>query len=47
MRDSLEAIKELVGTQAIYSMSPQDHNGVDKRARVLVRVQDGEFRLYQ
>jgi branched-chain amino acid transport system substrate-binding protein len=47
MRDSLESIKELVGTQAIYSMSPQDHNGVDKRARVLVRVQDGEFRLYQ
>jgi branched-chain amino acid transport system substrate-binding protein len=45
MRDSLENVKEVVGTQAVYTMSPQDHNGVDERARVLVQVKDGNFTL--
>jgi len=45
MRDSLENIKDLVGTQAVYTMSPRDHNGVDERARVLVQVKDGNFTL--
>jgi len=45
MRDSLENVKELVGTQAVYTMSPQDHNGVDERARVLVQVESGGFKL--
>ena len=45
MRDSLENLKEVVGTQAVYTMSPQDHNGVDERARVLVQVKDGNFSL--
>ncbi len=47
MRDSLENIHELVGTHAIYNMSPKDHNGVDARARVLVRVENGAFKLVQ
>lgn len=45
MRNSLENVKEVVGTQAVYTMSPQDHNGVDERARVLVQVKDGNFAL--
>jgi branched-chain amino acid transport system substrate-binding protein len=45
MRDSLENLKDVVGTQAVYTMSPQDHNGVDARARVLVQVKDGNFTL--
>ena len=45
MRDSLENVKEVVGTEAVYTMSPQDHNGVDERARVLVQVKDGNFAL--
>lgn len=45
MRDSLENIKELVGTHGVYNMSPKDHNGVDERARVLVRVENGAFKL--
>ena len=47
MRDSLENIRELVGTHAVYNMSPKDHNGVDERARVLVRVENGAFKLVQ
>ena len=47
MRDSLENLRDVVGTHAVYNMSPKDHNGVDERARVLVRVENGAFRLLQ
>jgi branched-chain amino acid transport system substrate-binding protein len=33
------------GTHAIYNMSATDHYGVDKRARVLVRVDNGDWKL--
>lgn len=45
LRDSLEQIKEMVGTHGVYNMSPADHNGMDERARVLVRVENGTWRL--
>ncbi|MFO0986824.1 MAG: ABC transporter substrate-binding protein [Alphaproteobacteria bacterium] len=45
LRDALEATKEVVGTHAVYNMSPSDHNGVDQRARVLVRVEEGQWKL--
>jgi len=45
LRDAIEALHEVPGTHAVYSMSPTDHNGVDKRGRVLVRVDKGEWRL--
>src|SRR6185295_3258990 len=34
LRDALEGTKEVRGTHAVYSMSPTNHYGVDKRARV-------------
>lgn len=45
LRDAIEGAKEVRGTHAVYSMSPTDHYGVDKRARVLVRVEGGEWKL--
>ncbi len=45
MRDALENVKNVVGTHAVYSMSPTNHNGMDERARVLVEVRDGQWRL--
>lgn len=45
LRDALEGTKELVGTHAVYNMTPADHGGVDQRARVLVRVADGDWHL--
>ena len=45
MRDALENVKNVVGTHAVYSMSPSNHNGMDERARVLVEVKDGQWRL--
>lgn len=45
LRDALEGTKELVGTHAVYNMTPSDHGGVDQRARVLVRVANGDWQL--
>jgi branched-chain amino acid transport system substrate-binding protein len=45
LRDALEASRNVVGTSAIFNLSPADHAGVDARSVILVRVQNGEFRL--
>jgi branched-chain amino acid transport system substrate-binding protein len=45
LRDSLEKEREVVGTQGVFNMSATNHNGMDDRARVLVIVKDGKFRL--
>lgn len=45
LRDALESTKELVVTQGVYNMSPQDHSGFDERGSVLVTVKDGKFTL--
>lgn len=45
LRNALEAGTEVVGTHAVYRYTPEDHYGVDQRARVLVIVKDGAFRL--
>jgi len=45
LRDALEQQREVVGCQGVFNMSPTNHNGMDDRARVLVTVKDGKFRL--
>ncbi len=45
LRDALESVKNVVGTHGVYSMTAQDHSGLDARARVLVRVEGGSWRL--
>ena len=45
LRDALENLKTIVGTHGVYNMSPANHNGLDERARVLVKVTNGEWRL--
>lgn len=45
LRDALESGKEVVGTHGVYNMSKTDHTGVDERAVVLVKVEDGKWKL--
>jgi branched-chain amino acid transport system substrate-binding protein len=45
LRDAIEKEREIVGCQGVFNMSPTNHNGMDERARVLVTVKDGRFRL--
>lgn len=45
LRDALEQTKELVGTQGVYNMTPEDHSGFDDRGRELITVKDGNWTL--
>lgn len=45
LRDALEQTRELVATQGVYTMTPEDHSGFDERGRELITVQDGQWRL--
>jgi branched-chain amino acid transport system substrate-binding protein len=45
LRDAIEKEREVVGCQGVFNMSADNHNGMDERARVLVTVRDGKFRL--
>ena len=43
LRDALEQTKELVGTQGVYTMTPQDHSGFDRRGRELMQLKNGAW----
>ena len=45
IRDAIENTREFVGLSGIYNMSPDDHNGLNIKDVVLVKVQGGKFRL--
>jgi len=45
LRDALEQTKELVGAQGVFTMTPQNHNGMDARARVMMTVKNGRWTL--
>lgn len=46
IRDNIEQLKNFVGTEGVYTMSPQDHNGVDERSQVMVKIENGKW-IYQ
>jgi len=45
LRDAIEAQKNLVMCHGIATMTPTDHNGFDDRARVMVTIQGGAWKL--
>lgn len=45
LRDALEQTRELVGAQGVFNVTPQDHNGMDARARVMMTVKNGRWTL--
>ena len=44
LRDALENTKEVQGAHGIFNMSPTDHLGLDQRARVMVKVENGAWK---
>jgi len=44
LRDALENVHELAGAHGIFNMSPTDHLGLDQRARVMVKIENGAWR---
>jgi branched-chain amino acid transport system substrate-binding protein len=46
LRDALEGAREVAGAHGIFNMSANDHNGLDQRGRVMVKIQKGGW-VYQ
>ncbi|MCK6426160.1 MAG: ABC transporter substrate-binding protein [Burkholderiaceae bacterium] len=44
LRDALEQVKELPGAHGIFNMSASDHLGLDQRARVMVKIENGAWK---
>lgn len=45
LRDALEATRDLVGVHGVFNMSASDHLGFDQRARVMVQIDKGAWKL--
>ncbi|HET7874905.1 MAG TPA: ABC transporter substrate-binding protein [Methylomirabilota bacterium] len=46
VRDELERVKNFAGTGGIFTMSPEDHVGLDERSMVLVRIEGGTWKYF-
>ncbi|MGR4869492.1 ABC transporter substrate-binding protein [Variovorax sp. LARHSF232] len=44
LRDALEKIDEMPGAHGIFTMSATDHLGLDQRARVMVKIENGGWK---
>jgi branched-chain amino acid transport system substrate-binding protein len=45
LRDALEQVKEMPGAHGIFNMSAADHLGLDQRARVMVKIENGAWKF--
>ena len=45
LRDALESSKDVVGVHGVFNMTPDNHFGMDERGRVLIRVEQGGYKL--
>ena len=45
LRNALEASKNVAGAHGVYNMSSSDHLGLDQRARVMVTIEQGAWKL--
>jgi branched-chain amino acid transport system substrate-binding protein len=47
LRDALEQVKGVAGAHGIFNMSASDHLGLDQRARVMVKIENGAWKFTQ
>lgn len=47
LRSAIEQTKGYVGISGIYSLSPEDHNGLDTSSMVMVKIEKGQWVLLQ
>jgi len=45
LRDAIFSSKEVIGTHGVYNFKPGDLYGVDERARVIVKLDNGQWKL--
>ena len=44
LRDALEQTKDVSGAHGVFNMTAQDHLGLDQRARVMVKIENGAWK---
>lgn len=44
MRDALESVKNVAGAHGVFNMSARDHLGLDQRAVVMVKIENGTWK---
>ncbi len=44
LRDAIESTKDLTVAQGVVNMSPQDHVGLDQRARVMAKIENNKWK---
>lgn len=44
LRDALEQVQELPGAHGVFNMTANDHLGLDQRARVMVKIENGAWK---
>jgi branched-chain amino acid transport system substrate-binding protein len=44
LRDALEQTSDVEGAHGIFKMTPTDHLGLDQRARVMVKIENGAWK---
>lgn len=44
LRDAIEGVKELPAAHGVFTMSANDHLGLDQRARVMVKIENGTWK---
>ncbi|MBF0496681.1 MAG: ABC transporter substrate-binding protein [Deltaproteobacteria bacterium] len=45
LRDAIEQTKGYVGVSGIYSITPEDHNGLGTDSMIMVRIEQGKWKL--
>jgi branched-chain amino acid transport system substrate-binding protein len=45
LRDAIASTKEVIGTHGVYNFKPGNLYGVDERARVIVKLENGQWKL--
>jgi branched-chain amino acid transport system substrate-binding protein len=45
LRAAIEGTKGYVGVSGIYTLSPEDHNGLGPDSMVIIAVKDGKFEM--
>jgi branched-chain amino acid transport system substrate-binding protein len=45
LRGALEAVHGLRASQGVYDLTPENHQGLDRRARVMAQIQGGTWKL--
>jgi branched-chain amino acid transport system substrate-binding protein len=45
VRDALETVREVKGADGIFNMSAVDHLGMDQRAVIMAKVENGAWKI--